>query len=300
MSDNPLARTDDMPTGRALAKTLLASGMLPRGLDSEPKVLIAMTTVSDLGLPASAIADVAVIGNRPCLSVNLMLSLVLQSNVLEVFDEGVTGDGDTLTAWVLVKRRNVEPARKFTFSVDDAKRARLWGKEGPWTLYPGRMLAARARSIALRTLFADLLKGVGITEELRDAPRREREAPETPVKDLGFISAADGKAPVAGASTEAAALPAKEIPTPASAPVPAETTKPRDSYPTAKEREQCKQRVVSAFGHDVADAKRAAEWLKAKISEFWPMMPTPDTKALTWGDWDRLFAALPANQDTEK
>ena len=55
-----------------------------------------------------------------------------------------------------------------TFSQEDAKRANLWGKAGPWTAYPKRMLQMRARSFALRDSFPDALKGVGISEEVRD------------------------------------------------------------------------------------------------------------------------------------
>jgi len=52
-----------------------------------------------------------------------------------------------------------------TFSVDDAKRAGLWQKPGPWTDYPNRMLTMRARAFALRDAFPDVLAGLYIREE---------------------------------------------------------------------------------------------------------------------------------------
>jgi hypothetical protein len=56
------------------------------------------------------------------------------------------------------------------FSVADAVRAGLWGKSGPWTQYPKRMLQLRARGFALRDAFPDVLKGLVTAEEAQDYP----------------------------------------------------------------------------------------------------------------------------------
>jgi hypothetical protein len=53
----------------------------------------------------------------------------------------------------------------------DAKRARLAGKTGPWSQYPERMLALRARGFALRNAFADALRGLITAEEAQDYPQ---------------------------------------------------------------------------------------------------------------------------------
>jgi hypothetical protein len=52
--------------------------------------------------------------------------------------------------------------------VADAKAAGLWAKGGPWTQYPKRMLAMRARGFALRNAFADVLRGLVTAEEAGD------------------------------------------------------------------------------------------------------------------------------------
>jgi hypothetical protein len=52
--------------------------------------------------------------------------------------------------------------------VEDAKRASLWGKSGPWTQYPKRMLQLRARGFALRDAFPDILRGLVTAEEAQD------------------------------------------------------------------------------------------------------------------------------------
>jgi hypothetical protein len=57
------------------------------------------------------------------------------------------------------------------FSVADAKKASLWGKSGPWSQYPRRMLQMRARGFALRDAFPDVLKGLVTAEEAFDYPQ---------------------------------------------------------------------------------------------------------------------------------
>src|SRR3546814_15720497 len=54
--------------------------------------------------------------------------------------------------------------------MDDAKKAGRAGKQGPWSQYPQRMRQMRARAWAMRDGFAEVLKGIGIAEEVRDFP----------------------------------------------------------------------------------------------------------------------------------
>lgn len=77
------------------------------------------------------------------------------------------------TVW---RKGQAEPTTR-TFSIADAKRAKLWGKPGPWTEYPARMLQMRARSFALRDAFPDVLKGLRTVEELQDIPPDELPPP---------------------------------------------------------------------------------------------------------------------------
>jgi hypothetical protein len=70
-----------------------------------------------------------------------------------------------------------------TFSVADAKRAKLWGKSGPWTQYPKRMLAMRARGFAIRDAFPDAMRGMITAEEAQDYPTKSAPRDVTPVED---------------------------------------------------------------------------------------------------------------------
>jgi hypothetical protein len=74
-----------------------------------------------------------------------------------------------MTATCTVWRKNSVKHTQ-TFSKEDAQKAGLWGKSGPWTSYPKRMLAMRARGFALRSQFADALAGLITREEAEDMP----------------------------------------------------------------------------------------------------------------------------------
>jgi hypothetical protein len=90
--------------------------------------------------------------------------------VCEYVREYMEGEGDNLTAVCEAKRQGYPSPSVSRFSVTDAKKASLWGKTGPWTQYPSRMLQLRARGFALRDAFADALRGLVTAEEAQDYP----------------------------------------------------------------------------------------------------------------------------------
>lgn len=150
-----------------LAATLCASQMVPKHYVNNPKNAVgAMAHGMPLGMNAmQAMQSVAMINGMPGLYGDGLLAVCRSCPAWEWMTEVVDGE----TAICTAKRRN-EPEVTATFSVQDAKRAQLWGKQGPWTQYPMRMLAMRARAFALRNLYADVLRGMGSAEELRDIP----------------------------------------------------------------------------------------------------------------------------------
>ena len=81
-----------------------------------------------------------------------------------------------------------------TFTTGDAKRAKLWGKSGPWTDYPKRMLRFRARGYVLRDLFGDVLKGLRTVEEVRDIPAEPINVTPLEAKVAGGLSSQIGGA----------------------------------------------------------------------------------------------------------
>lgn len=167
------------------ALTVSKSKLAPKDLSSPEAILVAMQHGMELGLsPMQAIQSIAVINGRPVVWGDAALALVKAHpecvDVVETFEDGTTEE--TKLARCVVKRKDKADVPR-TFSVKDAVRAGLWGKAGPWTQYPRRMLQMRARAFALRDAFPDALKGVRVAEEAQDIPAKPaniREVATTP------------------------------------------------------------------------------------------------------------------------
>jgi hypothetical protein len=149
------------------ADYLADSDLVPKDFKGKPaNCLIAMQWGAELGLkPLQALQNLAIINGRPALWGDAVIALVRSSPLCEY----ITESDDGHTAVCRVKRRG-EAEEVRTFSMDDAKVAGLLGKAGPWTNYPKRMRQMRARAFALRDVFADVLRGMPIAEEIMDIP----------------------------------------------------------------------------------------------------------------------------------
>lgn len=153
-----------------LAVAVSKSGLAPKSVQSTEAIFTAMAMGLELGLqPMTALRSIAVVNGRPTMWGDAIMARCLQSPSCKGIDEVMEGKGDDLTAVCTVKREGFEP-HVVRFSIADAKRAKLWGKQGPWSEYPERMLKYRARGFALRDRFADLLQGIVSHEEARDMP----------------------------------------------------------------------------------------------------------------------------------
>ena len=147
------------------------SGLCPKGVETAEAVFIAIQMGAELGLtPMASLQGVAVINGRPSVWGDAMLAVCRSQGIFDeaAFVETLTGTGDAMTATCTVRRKPHGNPVTHEFTVARAKKAGLWGKSGPWTQYPERMLQMRARSFALRDTFTDVLRGFQCTEEVRD------------------------------------------------------------------------------------------------------------------------------------
>ena len=147
----------------------------PKDFKGKPEAcMLAGQHGAELGLgPMQSLQCIAVVNGRPTVWGDAALALVQSSTVCEYVAEKVEGDGEQMIATCTAKRRGYPEATTVRFSVADAKKAGLWGKTGPWTQYPRRMLQLRARGFALRDAFPDVLKGLVTAEEAQDYPANE-------------------------------------------------------------------------------------------------------------------------------
>ena len=157
----------DLDEAMRFADMLASASIVPKDYIGKPgNVLVAIQWGMELGLqPMQAMQSIAVINGRPSLWGDAMLALVKAHPAFEWIKEDCDGNIATCT----VKRRG-EPEVTQSFSLEEAKKAGLTGKQGPWTQYPKRMLQMRARGFALRDAFPDALRGVISAEEARDTP----------------------------------------------------------------------------------------------------------------------------------
>lgn len=145
-----------------LSELMSKSGLAPKDLDTPEKCAVAILHGLEVGLsPMQAVQKIAVINGRPTIWGDAALGLVMASGLCE----SITEEGDENAAICTVKRTGQSPINR-GFTADDAKRARLLDKPGPWQQYRKRMLQMRARGFALRDVFPDVLGGMYIREEL--------------------------------------------------------------------------------------------------------------------------------------
>lgn len=157
-----------------IATAIAKSSLVPKQYQGQPgDIIIAASMGARLGLdPFSAMQGIAVVNGRPTLWGDAMLAVCQSRPDWRGQTVKWTGEGEKLGCTVTV-RRQVGPAvdeYAGQFNVDDAKKAGLWTKQGPWSQYPRRMLELRARAFALRGSFADALLGFHAKEEMDDAP----------------------------------------------------------------------------------------------------------------------------------
>ena len=153
----------------------------PKDFRGKPEAcLLAIQHGSEIGLsPMQALQSIAVVNGRPAVYGDTALAVCIGSSVCEYVRETVEGDGESMVAICEAKRRGYEKPTVVRFSVADAKKAGLWGKQGPWTQYSRRMLQMRARGFALRDTFPDILRGLVTAEEAQDYPTPEPVKPAT-------------------------------------------------------------------------------------------------------------------------
>jgi hypothetical protein len=131
---------------------------------------------------------IAVVNGRPSVYGDTALAVCKGSPVCEWVRETIEGEGEHMVAVCQAKRRGDAQPVESRFGVAEAKKAGLWGKQGPWTQYPRRMLQMRARGFALRDAFPDVLRGLVTAEEAADYTHVETEPvrvtqPTPPVAD---------------------------------------------------------------------------------------------------------------------
>ncbi len=153
------------------------SDLVPNSYKGKPgNIMVAIQMGAELGMtPMRALRSIAVINGRATTWGDDMLAMVLNSTVCEYVNESDSSDKQG----VCKTKRKGCAEQVSIFTLEDAKRAGLLGKQGPWQTNTSRMLKLRARGFGLRDTFADVLAGLVSTEEALDLPQIEPDDPKT-------------------------------------------------------------------------------------------------------------------------
>lgn len=224
-----------------LSEHLANSEIVPKDFRGKPSTcLTAIMMGKEVGLKTmQALQNICVINGRPSLWGDAVLALVKAHPTFEYIDEQFSEDRNT--AFCKVKLMGQDPVER-QFSMDDAKRAKLASKPGPWQEYPFRMLQMRARSWALRDAAPHILKGLGVADEVSDMQ----------VRTYSGESVVDDVPPQKTALEQAKSKAAKSAEKPAEK-KPAKPTKKKEAKKETAEPEE-KDTEFLVFGHALEEA----------------------------------------------
>jgi hypothetical protein len=169
-TDNRGLQLQTMAEAERLGTMISKSVFVPKDFKGKPaECVLAIQFGAEIGFgPMQSVQSIAVINGRPSIYGDAAIALAHASSVCEYIEEKVEGEGEQMVATCIAKRRGNPKPVVVSFSVADAKKAKLWGKSGPWSEYPRRMMQMRARGFALRDAFPDVLRGLVTAEEATD------------------------------------------------------------------------------------------------------------------------------------
>lgn len=170
MATTDLARKDDLlPDARtwdtmlSMADQLVKSGLLPSSIKTSAAALAIIQKGRELGIPPMyALNNISVIQGRTVTGAELMLAMIYRDHG----DDAIQVEETTAERCVLLyRRRSWQAARRFEWSMEDARTAGLEKKE-VWKGYPPAMLRARCISAVARMAFPDTIGGMYTHEEM--------------------------------------------------------------------------------------------------------------------------------------
>ena len=161
----PTSSIELAPSAWKLAEKIAGTDFVPTALRGRPEAVLACILAGhEAGVsPMQALSKIHIIEGRPAMSAELMRALVMQHGHELIYSEvsttSVTAEG---------RRKGSERWTKVTWTMDDARRGGLDGKQN-WRKWPRAMLIARATAELCRMVFPDVLAGISHTvEELSD------------------------------------------------------------------------------------------------------------------------------------
>lgn len=184
-----------------LAKVAVKAGLYKADDDETALAQACMAIMQGLECgvpPTQAVQQIAVINGRCVIWGDLVPALVWAKG--HKIKEWMEGEGDARTAFCEITRGDNGQVIRRSFSVAEAKAARLWDtrekirrknakgewydreNDSPWFRFPTRMLQMRARGFAVRDGVPDVLRGMYVREEMEEREPIDITPEPTPIQ----------------------------------------------------------------------------------------------------------------------
>lgn len=150
-----------------ICATLFRSRLLPKHIQSPEAAVTIVMAGRELGFSTMvSLRGIWMIDGKITLSADLIVAAVKRSGECEYFQ--VIESTDKIATYETKRRGNPKPTR-MSFTIEEAQRAKLTGKDN-WNKYPAAMLRARCASALARAEYPDAVAGVYDPDELEREP----------------------------------------------------------------------------------------------------------------------------------
>jgi hypothetical protein len=152
----------------------LEGGAAPKGMQKIGQVAVAIQAGMEAGLtPMHALQAIIVINGNTSWRGQSAVGLIRADPRCKYIRHWSESTDGQMKGVCVSLRIGANREERSEFTIEDARTAKLWGKEGPWTQYPGRQLMWRAVGFHAKDHWSDVLGGFPIAEEAQDYPVRE-------------------------------------------------------------------------------------------------------------------------------
>lgn len=155
---------DTLRTQMDAAMRYVQSGLLPSSIKTPQQALVIMQVGREIGVPPTyALRNIHVVNGRPVISAELLMALIRRTYGAASIRVAKTSSEACVIQY---REQGWDGVSEYEFNLEDAKRAGLLGKGGPWQQYPAAMLRARAISAVARMAFPEAIAGLYTPEEM--------------------------------------------------------------------------------------------------------------------------------------
>lgn len=148
-------------TMNIIAKTLKEGGVLPKGIDTLQKMVVALQAGREIGLqPIEALNSLYFVNGKVA-----MYGEAVPMQIIRAGHDVEWGECNEKTATVTITRGDNGRSMTTTFTMEQAKE-RGYTKNDLYRTFPENMLKWRALSMTAKFICPDALRGIGIKEEM--------------------------------------------------------------------------------------------------------------------------------------